>query len=436
MLIELHGRNFGCFRDDFCLSMLAADIDANSPRGIVEAHIVGDPEPLRLLRAVAIYGPNASGKSTVLRAAGALRNLIEQSAVLQSDEPLREYEPFGLGESSPPSRLGIKAVVDGAVYEYAVEFDGNKFFSEKLVRLNAAGAETVLIERTEQQVDGTWKQDPQFALIAQNFRQNALLLSLADRLAPGLAKSIAVGFRRLLSTRAPASTPQSPLMMSLVAKRARDDVKFRDWLLNHLKAADVGVVDLRTEQRGTFFRTRGAKDDDSAPDIPAVGTMYQMALMHQGGPDAFAVPYRRESQGTNRLIELAPILYDLATAAEARAAFVDEIHESLHPMVLRHLIEYFNCELPAEKLHGQLVFATHETALLDAEASQNVLRRDQIYLTEKDASGASRLYSVAEFRERNNLNLRRRYLQGRYGALPAFGATSEQCADGPGPSSR
>jgi hypothetical protein len=72
-------------------------------------------------------------------------------------------------------------------------------------------------------------------------------------------------------------------------------------------------------------------------------------------------------------------------------------------------------------VRGQLVFATHETGLLDAEAKDAVLRRDQIYLTEKDSTGASRLYSVAEFKERNNLNLRRRYLHGRYGALPAVG---------------
>ena len=74
---------------------------------------------------------------------------------------------------------------------------------------------------------------------------------------------------------------------------------------------------------------------------------------------------------------------------------------------------------------GQLIFATHETSLLDAEGKNAVLRRDQIYLTEKDAFGAARLYSVAEFRERNNLNIRRRYLQGRYGALPSLGDFSD-----------
>ena len=107
------------------------------------------------------------------------------------------------------------------------------------------------------------------------------------------------------------------------------------------------------------------------------------------------------------------------------AAFVDELHESLHPKMLEAIIREFNCDTPMNQVHGQLIFATHETALLDGEAWTALLRRDQIYLTEKDASGAARLYSVAEFKERNNLNIRRRYLQGRYGALPSLGAISD-----------
>ena len=96
----------------------------------------------------------------------------------------------------------------------------------------------------------------------------------------------------------------------------------------------------------------------------------------------------------------------------------------MHPVLLQAVIGQFN-RMPAHKAHGQLVFTVHETSLLDAEAKNAVLRRDQIYFTEKDTNGASRLYSLAEFRERNNLNIRRRYLQGRYGALPAVGSFAE-----------
>lgn len=152
---------------------------------------------------------------------------------------------------------------------------------------------------------------------------------------------------------------------------------------------------------------------------------YRLSLLHRGTSESFSIPYQRESGGTRKLVELAPLLYDLDHGTQPKAAFVDEIDESLHPVLLLGLIRHFNCEIPPGKAHGQLVFVTHDTTLLDAEAKDAVLRRDQIYLTEKDASGAARLYSVAEFRERNNLNLRRRYLQGRYGALPALGAFAE-----------
>ena len=119
------------------------------------------------------------------------------------------------------------------------------------------------------------------------------------------------------------------------------------------------------------------------------------------------------------------MLFDLAHEARPQAIFVDEIDRSLHPVLLQGIVRHLNCEIPLKAVRGQLIFATHDTTLIDAEAKTAVLRRDQIYLTEKDASGAARLYSVAEFKERNNLNLRHRYLQGRYAVLPSLGAFAE-----------
>jgi AAA15 family ATPase/GTPase len=124
-------------------------------------------------------------------------------------------------------------------------------------------------------------------------------------------------------------------------------------------------------------------------------------------------------------VNWAPLIYDLMHRGHPRAAFVDEFDASMHPLLIRALVEHFNCEVPKHEARGQLVFATHETTLLDDEAKDAVLRRDQIYLTEKDSTGAARLYSVADFRERNNLNIRKRYLQGRYGALPSLGTLTE-----------
>ena len=154
MLIELYGENFGCFRDKFSLSMLATDIDPGSCRGVVHVDIEGDDEPLRLLRAVAIYGPNASGKSTVLRAANDLRYLLEESARFRSDQPLFAYDPFVLNTShgTAPVSLGVRGVVDGKVYDYFFRYDSNRIVEESLVRKSTDG-ETELFKRTGQDVE-------------------------------------------------------------------------------------------------------------------------------------------------------------------------------------------------------------------------------------------------------------------------------------------
>jgi uncharacterized protein len=425
MLIELYGANFGCFRDEFRLSMLATDIDPGSDRGLLDVRVEGDDEPLRLLRAVAIYGPNGSGKSTIIRAATALRYLIGRTRTLRSDSILGPYEPFALTDQEPV-RLGIKAVIDGNLYDYEVRFKRTSFVLERLLLLNVKEP-IELFHRDGQQVRGEWTKDERFALLCEDFRMNALLLSLADRLAPALAKNIAVGIRRLLTGLNAAVPGWSFDASAATAKRAREDAAFSGWLLSHLKAADVGVIDMRTEEVRFSVQVdpgdaQGHSMADGEEETP---TSYRLSLLHRGTGRPFSIPYHRESQGTQRLVQLAPLLYDLAHDDPGRAAFVDEIDESLHPLLLQGIIRHLNCEIPLEKARGQLIFVTHETALLDAEAKDAVLRRDQVYLTEKDSSGAARLYSIAEFRERNNLNLRRRYLQGRYGALPSVGVFAE-----------
>lgn len=421
MLIEFFGKNFGCFRDEFRLSMLATDIDPGDDRGIVEVSVEGDDEPLRLLRCAAIYGPNASGKSTIIRAADTLGHLIKNTRLLPSDAPLWSYEPFMLGLlADEPVLLGLGAVISGRVYKYEVEFDRTRFLRERLECLSPE--EAILIDRVEQEVGGVWTKVDQFKLLLQGFRPNALLLSLADAVAHQIAQGITVGLTRLLGWYDPTRSFSSAGSAEHVAKRVGQDPEFRSWLQSQLTAADTGVVDIRAKeyQKSVRFVTDSPEDYEEG-FIDA----YRLSLLHETTKDPVPLPYSRESMGTRRIVDLAPLLYDLAHDDPPRAAFVDELDASMHPTLLEGLVRHFNCELSSDRVRGQLIFAAHETGLMDDEARRNVLRRDQVYFTEKDTSGAARLYSLAEFKERNNLNIRRRYLQGRYGALPALGSFSE-----------
>lgn len=421
MLIEFFGENFGCFRDEFRLSMVAAEIDPDSRRGIVEVALQDDPEPLRLLRAAALYGANASGKSTILRAARSLGRLILGAGRFRSDEPITVYEPFaGDGHEKRPVRLGLKAIVEGAVYDYETVFDGRQVLSERLARYVRDQAVN-LFHRNNQEISGEWTSHEQFKLISHDFRPNALLLSLADTLAPGIAKGLAPSLYRLLrfydgSASRPSSWGQP------AARRAATDPAFREWLLEQLKAADIGVTDLIVKRSRRVAREQGYLFEELADDeqiMADADLLHRLAFKHSGPEGPFNIPYESESYGTQKVVNLGPVLYDLFSVKRNLTVFVDEIGASLHPTLLSGLVRHINCET-RDSVLGQLIFATHETSLIDDEAKAAILRRDQVYFTEKDASGVARLYSLADFKERQNVNLRKRYLEGRFGAIPAL----------------
>ncbi len=419
MLIEFFGKNFGCFRDEFRLSMLAADIDKDSPRGIVEVNVEGDPEPLRLLRCAAIYGPNASGKSTIIRAAAALRYLIAASKRMSSDEPIRVYEPFALGpKRDEPVELGVVAVIEGRVYRYVVAFDQLRITRESLQQIPADSQPITLFDRELQNTTGEWRSDQQFQLVTSDFRTNALVLSLADSFTPKLAKNIATGLRRLLLTNeVPNIHLWHPFGVSSVAKRATTEEPFAAWLRNALRAADFGVVDFET-QTERWSADPSSGDSAEQESVSDERVLHSFVFLHAAKEGHLPLPFFSESLGTRRFVTLAPLFFDLMHEQRPAARWVDELDSSLHPTLLDHLVSQFNCDLPNDRVRGQLIFNTHESSLMEAEAREAVLRRDQIYLTEKALDGSARLYSVVEFKVRSNNNVRKRYLEGRFGALP------------------
>ena len=132
--------------------------------------------------------------------------------------------------------------------------------------------------------------------------------------------------------------------------------------------------------------------------------------------------FSEESDGTRRLVGLAHFLFDLTQPANGAPTLhvIDELDRSLHPLLTRFFLDAFlNASTPEHP--GQILFTTHDTNLLDL----NVLSRDSVWFTEKDAGGASHLYALAEFKgeqlDRLGADLEAGYLQGRFGAIPFLG---------------
>lgn len=121
-----------------------------------------------------------------------------------------------------------------------------------------------------------------------------------------------------------------------------------------------------------------------------------------------------ESDGTRRLIDLLPGFQSMSSEKTDKVFVIDELDRSLHSMLTRQLINNFLCNCN-KNTRSQLLFTTHDLLLMD----QNLLRRDEMWITERDHEGVSRLISFAEFKDvRSDKDIRKSYLQGRLGGVP------------------
>jgi AAA15 family ATPase/GTPase len=116
-----------------------------------------------------------------------------------------------------------------------------------------------------------------------------------------------------------------------------------------------------------------------------------------------------ESDGTVRLLDFIPAFKDLIT--KRKVILIDEIERSIHPLLIKELIKKFSFD---DNTLGQFIFSTHESNLLD----QNIFRQDEIWFAEKNKQGSTELYSLSDFKEHNTIDIRKGYLNGRYGSIP------------------
>ncbi len=142
--------------------------------------------------------------------------------------------------------------------------------------------------------------------------------------------------------------------------------------------------------------------------------------------EIFCIPYQEKyilyvpikrlvfliNQDTVRLLDFVPAFCDIITIN--KVFIIDEIERSIHPLLIKELIRKFSHD---EKTKGQLIFTTHESNLLD----QEIFRQDEIWFVEKDKNGSTDLYSLNDFKEHKTIDIRKGYLNGRYGSIPFLG---------------
>ncbi len=430
MLVRLFGHNFRSFKGEFELSTVAADLkrEEDRGRGTIEVPIAGSTEPLRLLRALAIYGPNASGKSTLIVAAGALRWLVvHSSAQAEPHARISPYEPFLLENKSRTGsiRLGCDVVHNKSLLRYEIVFEENFISKETLVSIDE-NEEVPLIDRLPSgEVRGQLiAHSDANKLYVKEMQPNVAVLSKLAQHGPHKGKESARPYFDSIERSTRYQDYSNLSKVQFLGRRAEqfaDDPEYREWIMHHLiRVADVGIRDVEARLETVEIPDHLKKAFSQSNDPFKLPEKELVVSFVHGGKFRGTIPFSDESAGTKKLFNLADDWWSLAK--ESFTLFADELGSGLHPRLLDRLVRAANDPPVPESIRSQLIFTTHDTGLLESQDGlPPALRRDQVYFTKKDNEGASELYSLTEFKEdaRPVHNIRKRYLSGLYGAIPS-----------------
>lgn len=300
MLVRLFGRNFRSLKNPFELSLVAADLkrEEDRDRGVIKVRIEGMEEPLSLLRSLAIYGPNASGKSTVLMACRALRWLaLDSSARSKPEAGIPTYEPFLLDDESGKNsvELGCDVVLKKSILRYEIEFKQTAIVREKLALLTGDSETSLIDRRTSGEVRGELIDSSDAnRLYVKGMQPNVAVLAKLAQHGPQRGEESVQPYYRAIrnATRYANYSGVTIEGIGLGAERFADDPAYRDWVMEHLiRPADVGICGAETRREvlelPAVLRELAKIDNDiKLPDQRVV-----VSFLHEGA--------------TNRLIDFS-----------------------------------------------------------------------------------------------------------------------------------
>ncbi len=425
MLIAFSVENFRSIRDLQTLSL----VEPRTDRHLEWSNLI-DPESRRLLKTVAIFGPNASGKSNMISAMTWLRQFVLNSSKETQAKEQIDAQPFRLStaKESAPCHLEIEFSWNDFEYRYGFEVTAKRVESEWLFRKSPKAKPATLFTRELQQIKVNAEFFQEGIGLEKHTRENALFLSVCAQLAgPESAKII-----EWMNRFRPVSGLSEQSFFAFTATRMGDP-KHRAGLLKFAQNADFNICDLRSEVEEV---TEAKLPTNMPPEIRKMllGQKFlqtDIKTAHEkldaDGKLVNRVEFdlaKDESQGTQKFIALSgPITH---TLEEGSILVVDELEARLHPKLTQAIVDLFHS--PVNHKNAQLIFAAHDVTLLDPER----FRRDQIWFTEKNKQGATDLYSLAEFDPQNvraDTKFSRQYLLGLFGAIPQLAHFQDAAED-------
>lgn len=412
MLIQFNFKNYKSFKDEATLDLSAAKMTEFSDRVVS----VGSE---KILPVAAIYGANASGKSNVYSAFEYMSEYVAQSFKYgDEEETFREVRPtpFLLSNETENAETSFEVyfTIPGdkteKVYNYGFCI-GNSGVTEEWLNTKAKTARKfspIFYRDTSTKtldLSGLPKASRDNIEIA--LERQVLVISLGAKLKVAKCKQIRDWF--LGNEFADFGDPITSFFMHTRLPRGFvDDPEVRANVVKYFSSFDETIKDFRVEK----VPNDGADGKDNVYKITAIHKKIDSDQIAE-------IPLEDESAGTLKMFALYPELHEILQ--NGGVYFIDELNARLHPLLVRNFVlTFLNPEINTN--HAQLVFTTHDTWQL----SNQLLRRDEIWFTEKDEQGISTLYSLADFvddegsRIRKDESYEKNYLLGKYGAIPSL----------------
>ncbi len=420
MLVNFTVKNYRSFKQERTFSMESSSIKEHAGSIIKSGKY-------KLLPLAVLYGANSGGKSNFIKAIATMRSMVRRSVRLNNGDYL-PYDPFALDEISEakPTSFEIQFVKNDVLYRYGFEYNKKEIISEWLFEKRFGEKEYELFIRSYDFIEVSQKRFTEGIGKEGLTNTNRLFLSLVAQLKGEKSNLVLDWFGNCN-------------ILSGIDSEGYEAFTIR-MFLEHLNGADQAQAFFNTLQLG-FTRFSVKKVDIPKETIDSIPEFLKSKLERDGATGSFVESLtthniynedgkivgersfhknQMESEGTKKVIEMSGPLFN--TLIEGKTLIIDELDAKLHPLLTRNIVLLFMN--PEVNMHGaQLIFATHDTNLLDLK----IIRRDQIWFAEKDRLESTDIYSLVEFKDedgnkvRNDRDIERDYIRGRYGAIPFIG---------------
>lgn len=414
MLLDFTVENFRSIKGAETLSAVAASKSKGKPSNSESRRRVKSDDEIAqpfhvegwdidVLPVIAIFGANASGKSNVLKALDYLLNFMLQGNYYDRGEKLI---PFKLERQSidSPSCFKLRTIFNGTIYTYSLEINNTQILSEKLeYSLVTTKRDRLLYSRIwnkkEDRFD--WKNGSDFVGSHTQLEQSlqklepftSLFLKLKIKVVEQLRKwliisNLGINLKQETSLRHSANIIYGDQKLNLVLSQVLEKAK------NLLLKFDTGLHDVE-------IRKLAGNEEN-----------YQIYALHKTKDnEIISWNFEEESQGTQHLFNLAHNIQLMFLGSYLIIS--DELGSNIHPNIIREIVKLFQ-NPKTNPNRAQLIFTSHDNTL----QRNNLLRRDQIWFTQKRPDQSTELYSLSDFKVRNDLAIDKAYLDGRFGAVP------------------